>query len=130
MTAKTPKPANFFCIRFTSETENKNSISFFEIKISRNNNKLTTSVYRKPIVSEVFTKFGSFIPKSYKYSLLFTFLHKAFKVCSNFELFHQQMDKLKTVLENNGYPKSFVNFCIKKYLDQVFIKKKVVLKAS
>ena len=28
------------------------------------------------------------------------------------------------------YPKRFVDFCIKKYLDKVFIKKKVVLKAS
>ena len=37
---------------------------------------------------------------------------------------------LKTIFENNGYPKSFVDFCIKKYLDKVFIKKEVVLKAS
>ena len=41
-----------------------------------------------------------------------------------------KIDKLKTIFENNGYPKSFVDFCIKKYLDKVFIKKKVVLKAS
>ena len=36
----------------------------------------------------------------------------------------------KTIFENNGYPKSFVDFCIKKYVDKVFIKKKVVLKDS
>ena len=89
-----------------------------------------TSVYRKPTFSRVFTNFGSFIPKSYKCNLLFTLLHKAFKLCSNFERFHQGIDKLKTIFENNGYPKSFVDFCIKKYLDKVFIKKKVVLKAS
>ena len=44
--------------------------------------------------------------------------------------FHQEIDKPKTIFENNGYPKSFADFCIKKYLDKVFIKKKVVLKAS
>ena len=32
--------------------------------------------------------------------------------------------------ENNSYPKSLVDFCIKKYLDKVFIKKEVVLTAS
>ena len=32
--------------------------------------------------------------------------------------------------ENNGYHQTFVNFCIKKYLDKVFIKKEVVLKAT
>ena len=79
---------------------------------------------------EVSTNFGSFIPKLYKYNLLFTLPHRAFKLCSNFEGFHQEIDKLKTTFENNGYPKSFVDFCIKKFLDKVFIKKKVILKAS
>ena len=60
--------------------------------------------------------------------MLFTLLHRAFKLCSNFERFHQEIDK--PIFENNGYPKSFADFCIKKYLDKVFIKKKVVLKAS
>ena len=117
-------------IKFTSETENENSISFLDIKITRDNNKFMTSVYRKPTFSGIFTNFESFIPKSYKYNLLFTLLHRAFKLCSNFERFHQEIDKLKTIFENNGYPKSFVDFCIKKYLDKVFIKKEVVLKAS
>ena len=89
-----------------------------------------TSFDRKPTFSGVFTSFGSFIPKSYKYNLLFTLLHRAFKLCSNFELFYQEIDKLKIIFENNGYPKSFADFCIKKYLDKVFIKKKVVLKVS
>ena len=115
-------------IKFTSETENENSISFLDIKITRNNHKVMTSVYRKRTFSGVFTNFGSFIPKSYKYNLQFTLLHRAFKLCSNFERFHQEIDKLKTIFENNGYLKSFVDFCVKKYLDKVFIKKKVVLK--
>ena len=65
---------------------------------------------------------GSFIPKSYKYNFLFTLLHWAFKLCSNSERFHPEIDKLRTAFENNGYPKSFVDFCIKKYLDR-FLKK-------
>ena len=115
-------------IKFTSETENENSISFLYIRLTRDNNKFMTSVYRKLTFSGVFTNFGSFIPKSYKYNLLFMLLRRAFKLCSNFERFHQEIDKLKTIFENNGYPKSFFDFCIKKYLDKVFIKKKVVLK--
>ena len=117
-------------IKFTSDAENENSISCLDIKITRDNNKFMTSVYRKPTFSGVFTNFDSFIPKSYKYNLLFALLHRAFKLCSNFERFHQEIDKLKTIFENNGYPKSFVDFCIKKYLDKIFIKKEVVLEAS
>ena len=69
-------------IRFTSETENENSISFLDIKTSRDNSKFMTSIYCKPTFSRVFTNFGSFILKSsYKYNLLFTLLHRALKRC-------------------------------------------------
>ena len=74
-------------IRFTSEIENENSISFLDIRIRRDNNTFTTSVYYKPTFSGVCTNFGSFIPKSYKYNLLFTLLHVALKVCSHFVKF-------------------------------------------
>ena len=117
-------------IRFTSENENENCILFLDIKISRDNNKFMTSIYCKPTFSRVFTNFGSFILKSYKYNLLFTLLCRTFEFCSNFELFYLEINKLKTIFENNCYPKSFVDFCIKKYLDKVFIKKEVVLKVS
>ena len=69
-------------IKFTSEIE-------IDIKIVRYNNKFTTSFYHKPTFSGAFTNFENFIPNSYKYALSFTLLHRAFKVCSNFELFHQ-----------------------------------------
>ena len=107
-------------IRFTSEIENENSIGTIT------NSRLRFTANRP--LAEFLPTLGSFIPKSYKSSLLLTLLHRAFKLCSNFKLFHQKIDKLKTIFENNGYPKSFV--CIKKYLDKVFIEKEVVLKAS
>ena len=91
--------------RFTFETENKNSISFLDIKISRDNNKFTTSVYRKLIFNGVFMNFESFIPKSYKYNLLFILLHSTFKLCSVFELFHQEIYKLKTTTKTTVIPK-------------------------
>ena len=66
-------------IRFISETENKNSISFLDIEISRDNNKFTASVYGKPTFSGVFTNFSevftnSFIWKSSKYNLIVVYL--------------------------------------------------------
>ena len=62
--------------------------------------------------------------------MLLILLLRAFKLCSNFEPFHQEIDKLKTIFKNNGYLKRFVDLCVKKHLDKVFIKKEVVLKAS
>ena len=56
-----------------------------------------TSVYRNLTVSAIVTKFSSFILKSNKCNFLFTLLHRAFKHCSNFEHFHWEIDKLKTI---------------------------------
>ena len=44
--------------------------------------------------------------------------------------FHQEINKLKIIYKNNGHAKSFVDLCIKKFLDNIFIKKEIVLKAS
>ena len=106
-----------------------NSLSFLDIKLLEATNKFTTSVYRKPTFSGVFTNFESFIPNSYKYALIFTLLHRAFKLCSNFELFHQEIENLKNIFRNNGYPVNFSNFGIKKCLNNLYVKKKVCLLA-
>ena len=64
-------------IRFTSENESENSVVFGDIKVGMKNNKFSTSVYYKPTFSGVFASFKSFIPKTNKYNLLFTLLHRA-----------------------------------------------------
>ena len=62
--------------------------------------------------------------------MLFTLLDRAFKLCSNFDFFSSGNRQPKTIFENNGYPKGFVAFCIKKYLDNVLVQKEVVLECS
>ena len=71
-------------IKFTSEIEGNGSLSFLDIKISRENNKFVTSVYRKPTFSAVLTNFESFIPDICKSGLIETLLHRSFRLCSNY----------------------------------------------
>lgn len=59
-------------IRFTCETKSENSILFLYIKVSRDNDKFTASVYCKLTFSGAFPKLESFISKSYKYNFLHT----------------------------------------------------------
>ena len=106
---------------------NNNSLTFLDIKTVREDNKFTTSVYHKLTFSGVFHNFESFILNSYKKALIFTLLHKAFKICPCFELFHQQIQKLKNIFRKNGYPVNFADFCTKKYMDNLYIKKEVYL---
>ena len=112
-------------IKFTSEIEENNSISFLDIKINRDSNRFLTSVYRKPTFSGVFTNFDSYIPLSYKSGLISSLLYRAFKLCSNFEIFHQEIIFLKDIFKRNGYPSNFIDNCVKTFLDKIFIEKKV-----
>ena len=77
----------------------------------------------------MFTNYESFIPNSYKYALIFTLIYRAFKLCSNFKLFHPEVDNLKNIFRKNGYPVNFTDICIKKYLDNLYVKKEVYLLA-
>ena len=74
------------CIKFTSETEQNNTFSFLDFNISRQNNQLKTSVYRKPTFSGVFGHYGSYIDQSYKKLLIFTLLSRCYSICSDYTL--------------------------------------------
>ena len=109
-------------IKFTVEREENDSLSFLDINIFRDNGKFQTSVYRKPTFSGVLTNFESFLPISYKYNLASTLLHRGFLICSSYKTLHFEILKLKQIFRSNGYPKNFIDRCIKMYLGKVFIK--------
>ena len=117
-------------IKLTSEIEEHNCMSFLDIKITRELNSFSTSVYRKPTFSGVFTNFDSFIPLSYKTGLIWSLLYRAFSLRSSFELLHQEILKLKDIFKRNGYPINFIDKCVKRFLDKVFVEKKTFLTAS
>ena len=96
-------------IHFTFEIEDRNSLSFLEIKIVRNTEKkaFETSVYRKSTFSGVFTNFKSFIPMTYKTGLLETMLFRCFSICSSYEKFHEEIAKLKKNFKRNSYREKF-----------------------
>ena len=57
---------------FTIEREKQSGMSFLDIAITREDKTLTTSVYRKPIFSGVYTHFDSFLPSTYKFGTVYT----------------------------------------------------------
>ena len=117
-------------IKFTSEIEEHNCMSSLDIKITRELNSFSTSVYRKPTFSGVFTNFDSFIPLSSKTGLIWSLLYRAFSLCSSFELLHQEILKLKDIFKRNGYTISFIDKRVKRLIDKVFIEKKTFLTTS
>ena len=106
-------------IKFSSETEVNNTLPFPDVLIERNNG-FSSSVYRKPTFSGLFTNFDSFIPLSFKRGLVYTLLDRCFKTSTSYHIFHSEVIKLKNPLIYNGYPMSFFDLCLPKFLDKVF----------
>ena len=84
-----------------------------------------TSVYHKPAFSGVFTNFGSFIPDIHKRGLIETLLHRSFRLCSNYENFHREIETLKSILKRSSYPYNIMKHCIKKFLNKLFVQRKL-----
>ena len=112
-------------IKFTSEIEENNSLSFLDITISRKNNKFVTSVYRKAAVSGIFTNFESFVPDIYKNGLILKI-----KLCFIEVLDYAPITKtssgrtIKSIFKHINYFLNFFNQCINKFLNKLFIKKR------
>ena len=112
-------------IKFTFEHKHNNSFSFLDVKICRENNKLTTSVYRKPTFSGVFTNCKSFILRVYKFGLVYTLLHRCFNIAFSYEKFHNEINALKQILKLNGYPTQFIDRCITQFLQKLYVTKAI-----
>ena len=115
------------CIKFTLETEKNNTFSFLDMNITRQNNQLKTSVYRKPTFSGVFTHYESYIDQSYKRSLIITLLSRCYSICSDYTLFHLDVEKLKEILKKNSYPSGIMEVSIRTFLNRLNVPKQVYL---
>ena len=78
--------------------EENHEIPFFDVRIKRNLNTFTTTVYRKTTFTGLYTKWDSFTPRKYKINLIRTLLQK-------------------TLLQN-GYPRGVLCYNINHVLNR------------
>ena len=67
-----------------------------DVLVEKSNTGFLTSVYR-----------NSFCPKQGKVNLVKTLIHRALMICSKSKL-HAELEKLKTILLDNGYPEDVI----------------------
>ena len=112
-------------IRFTSEFESDGKLPFLDMLVDRNNG-MSTSVYRKPTFTGIYTHFTSFLPSVYKMGLLSTILFRYYSLCSSYTSFHKEILNFKMIFLKNGYAANYIDTCIKRFLNKIFIKKTLV----
>ena len=117
-------------MKFTFEKDKNNCFNFLDVKVIREDNVFTTSVYRKPSFSGVYTHFDCYMPLSYKFSLVSTIIFHSFTICSDMPKFHQEICKIKYIFIKNGYSERFLDKCVKTFLNKVFIPKQIIQTAE
>ena len=117
-------------MKFSFEEEKNGKLSFLDVEVSREGNKFATTVYRKPTFSGVYTHFDSFLPTTYKFSMIYTLVFRYCSICFNLANFHNELAFLKDIVLKNGYPIPFIDKCCKTFLDQLYLKRPQVLTAE
>ena len=117
-------------MKFTFEKEQNNFFYFLDVKVIRENNVFTYSVYRKPSFSGVYRHFDSYMPLNYRFSLVSAIILHSFTICSDMSNFHQEICKIKGIFIKNGYSARFLDKCVKTFLNKVFIAKQIIQTAE
>ena len=111
---------------FSMETEKENKLSFLDVEIICKQGKFTTTIYRKPTFSGVYSNFESFLPSVYKFGMVCTLVYRCFRICSDCTQFHTELTFLKGIFQKNGYPGNFIDKCFKKFLNNIHLVKENV----
>lgn len=104
-------------IKFTVEDEHDGCLPFLDVLVSKSdNNKINTSIYRKPTFSGQFLNFNSNHPNYVKLSVAQNLFNKLFMLESDEVQRKNQEDETVKFLEMNQYPLKIINQAKKKAL--------------
>ena len=105
-------------IKFTAEYEENDRLPFLDVLVTRNVDvEISTSMFQKTF-SGLYMKDDSFVPVTFKYSLIYGLLTRAFRICSTQELFNHEVTVIKDLLLSNGFSINFINKHVKKFMNK------------
>ena len=118
-------------IKFTIENQTINFIAFLDIFISViNNPNLTIQTYHESIYTGLLQSFKSFTSFSYKISLIKCLIDKSFKICNNWNPFHNEKESIKSNLIKNVYALLLIDKVIKKCVNYKLFRSQNQLKGT
>ena len=114
-------------MKFTFKKEQNKCFNF---KVVGENNVFTTSVYRKPTFSGVYTHFDSYMLVNYKFSLISATIFCSFTICSDMPKLHQEICKIKDTFIKNGCSEQFIDKFVKTLLNKLVIPRRITQTAE
>ena len=85
-------------VKFIFKKQQKNQIPFLDVLVRNNVENFFTTFFCKTTAIGLLTNYLSFTQLSYKFGLVKTLIHHAFKICSSWCLFHDEVNNIKDTL--------------------------------
>ena len=82
---------------FTIENEKQNRMPFLNLQIICEDETFTTSVYRKPAFSVVYTHLDSFLLFTYEFPTVYTLAYRCLRIRSSWTKLHSKLVCLKGI---------------------------------
>ena len=95
-------------IQFTREVEENGKIPFLDCLVSRHDNKLQTTIYRKPTHTDRLLDQSSYNPTSHNATTIRTLTRRAQLVCDSTDSLTDESKYLDNVFSKNNYNPDFV----------------------
>ena len=76
---------------------------------------------------EFILTFSSFIPLEHRFVLVYTLLNPCFCLVLDMSKFHFEIENLNEILLSNGYSNTFIDECLFKFMNKLYVKKPVIL---
>ena len=106
-------------LQFTMEIEQNGELPFLDMKLININGQVSSTWYNKPTDTGLIMNYHSMAPKRYKRSVVSGFVYRIFRACSNWENFHNSLERAKSVLERNQYPPAFYDPIIAETINNI-----------
>ena len=90
-------------MQFTKEIEENGKIPFLDCLVTRNNNELRTTIYRKPTHTDRLLDQSSYNPTSHKATTIRTLTRRAQLVCDSPDSLTDEIKYLDNVFNKNNY---------------------------
>ena len=110
--------------KFDIEIESGDKLGFLDTYVHRSPSMPFTEVSTKVKATDrgLFYAYDSFVPASYKVSLIKCIIYRVYTIASSYQIFHRDLTKLKKKFTSNGFPSSLFYKCTKSFLSKIYDK--------
>ena len=102
------------------------TLPFLDVEVTITESGIETKIYRKQTHTNLLLNFNAICPINWKSGLIICLLNRAKIICSATALFQKEVKKLRALLQENGYQKSYFDKIFKRFLTEQDAKAKTI----